>query len=192
MTLRTIATGLSAIALSGVLGACGGQPAPRPTVTVTAKPAAARTSPPAPTSPAAPGPVSTTATLDAHCSMGYLPGGQGVEFIKGAVPTTGFNTDGTTYYPTVGYEIMLTNNGTATADITGWVVAFYDSSGTELGSDEESISDEFLTGGQSFNFVRYSSMDTDGGDENVGSDASIPSDGSAATCQVIQWLTGSS
>lgn len=184
--LRATAAGLSAVALAGLLGACSGQPA-----TTSPAATAAPATPAAAASPSAPGPVSTAATLSGKCTMGSVPSGQGAVFTSGA-PGAPQVISGTDYYPVVGYQLTLTNNGSATADIDGWVAAFYDSSGTELGSDEQNISDQFLTSGQSFTWTEYAPDDTAGNSQNFGDDQNIPADGSAASCQIIQWLTGSS
>jgi hypothetical protein len=186
--LRSIAAGLTALVLAGLLSSCGIQP-PATSPTGTSPPATA--TPAAAVPPAAPGPVSTAATLGGHCTMGWMPTGQGAVFESGQ-PNGPQVISGTDYYPVIGYQLTLTNNGSATADIDGWVVAFYDNSGTELGSDEENISDEFLTSGQSFTWTEYAPDDTDGNSQSFGNDQSIPADGSAASCQIIQWLYGSS
>lgn len=83
---------------------------------------------------------------------------------RAASPAVPQAISGTNYYP---YQITLTNNGSSTADITGWAVAFYDSSGTELGSDEQGISDEFLTSSQSFTWTRYAPDDTAGDTQSL-------------------------
>jgi hypothetical protein len=135
------------------------------------------------------GPVSNDADLTDICTMGFMPTGQGAVFQEGPPQTQHFN--GESYYPVVGYQLALTNNGITTADIAGWVVAFYDSSGTELGSDQEQNDNdegEFLTAGQTLTWDEYAPDDTDGNPENFGDDRSIPSDGSAATCQLVEWL----
>jgi hypothetical protein len=120
--------------------------------------------------------------------MGWMGTGQGTVFLAGQPHNQVIN--GTTYYPVVGYEVTFTNNTAVTADIAGWVVAFYDSSGTELGSDQETATPSFLTTGQSFSWTEYALTDTQGNPQSIGSDQNIPSDGSASTCQVIQWTNG--
>jgi hypothetical protein len=70
----------------------------------------------------------------------------------------------------VGYQLTLTNKGTTTADIDGWAVAVYGTSGQELPSDQEVIGDEFLTSGQSLTWTRYAPDDTDGNSQNFGDD----------------------
>jgi hypothetical protein len=144
--------------------------------------------PAATTEPPQPGAVSSNAQLTGNCVMGFMPTGQGAEFVAGPPQTE--NISGTAYYPVIRYQLSLTNDGTATADIDGWVVALYDSSGTELGSDQETASDEFLTSNQKFTWSEYAPNDTQGSSQNFGDDNSIPADGSAATCKLIQWTSG--
>lgn len=122
--------------------------------------------------------------------MGSIPTGQGAVFVPG--PPHNQRISGTTYHPVIGYQVTFTNDGSATADIAGWVVAFYDSSGTELGSDEQTVSGSFLTSDQSFTWTEYAPSDTQGNGQQFGNDQNIPADGSAATCKVIQWINGQS
>jgi hypothetical protein len=130
-------------------------------------------------------PARQHAELTGQCTMGSIPTGQGSEFSSG--PPRNQVIGGTNYYPVIGYQLTLTNKSTMTADINGWVIAFYDSSGQELGSDQQVIGDEFLTRGQSLTWTRYAPDDTDGNSQNFGDDQSIPADGSAASCQIAQW-----
>jgi hypothetical protein len=145
--------------------------------------------PQATTAPTRAGPVSNDADLTDTCTLGFMPTGQGAVFQAG--PPQPQHLNGQSYYPVVGYQLTLTNNGTTTADIAGWVVAFYDGSGTELGSDQEQNDNddgEFLTAGQTLTWDEYAPDDTAGNPQNFGDDQSIPSDGSAATCQLVEWL----
>ena len=99
---------------------------------------------------------------------------------------------GTEYAATAAYQLTLTNTGTTTAQIDGFVVAFYDASGQELGSDQESFDTAtFLTAGQSLAWTQYSGTDMAGnglsGSADGNEDDSIPVSG-AASCQLIEWL----
>jgi hypothetical protein len=190
---RLVALGASALVVLAMAG-CG---TPSPSIAVSSshhKPQTADGFTPNPvtetTQPGQPGPVSGQARLVGACLMGSMPTGQGAVFVPGPPQTQ--TISGQSYYPVVGYKLTLINKGTDTADVTGWVVAFYDSNGNELGSDQETISDEFLTGGQEFQWIRYAPTDTDGNSQNFGDDSSIPSDGSAYNCQLVEWLTGTS
>lgn len=132
--------------------------------------------------------VSSAAVLHGTCVMGYIPTGQGAVFNQG--PPQSQVISGTTYPPVIGYQVTFANQGSSTAEVTGWVVAFYDSSGQELGSDEETAKATFITAEQSLTWTEYATTDTAGGQQSFGSDSSIPADGSAATCQVINYLGG--
>jgi hypothetical protein len=132
--------------------------------------------------PAVPGPVSTTASLTSRCVIGYMPTGQGAVFVQGQ--PRGQTLDGTYYPPVPGYELTLTNNSSATADVTGFAVVFYDSTGTELGSDQETANESFITEGQSLSWTEYSGTDADGNSDSLGN-ANVPA--GAAICQLVQW-----
>jgi len=159
-------------------------------------------SPPIVTQPPSPGPVSTGATLTGSCVMGYEPAYNTSDGSIAYGPFTDgrpipYTTIGNTQYtPAVAYQVTLTNNGSTTARVAGWAVAFYDASGTELGSDDEpgGAGDTFITARQSFTWTLHSGTDTYG--NGVGSNAtgqqddSIPSGGSAATCTIVTWYNG--
>jgi hypothetical protein len=152
---------------------------------------------PGPTTPPAPGPVSNQATLTANCSMGYEPAYSANGSIGYGPFTLGtafrdVTIGDTRYSPAVAYALTLTNSGTATAAVNGWVVAFYDAGGQELGSDQESFdTPTYLTAGQSLTWTEYSGTDLAGnglyGSGYGTEDNSIPSTGTAATCQLVEW-----
>lgn len=165
-------------------------------------PAVVSSSPPVVTQPPTPGPVSNGATLAGSCVMGYEAAYNTAAdtiaygpFTAGKpIPYTKIgNTD---YTPTIAYQVTLTNNGSATAQVAGWAVVFYDASGAELGSDDEpsGAGDTFITGGQSLAWTLYSGNDTYGDGLGGGAtgeeDNSIPSDGNAVTCQFLTWYSG--
>lgn len=55
---------------------------------------------------------------------------------------------GTRYAPTVSYQLTLTNTGSATAQASGFVGAFYDVGGSELGRDQQTFyTPAYLTAG---------------------------------------------
>ena len=60
----------------------------------------------------------------------------------------------------------------------------YDSSGTELGSDKEHVSETFLTPGQALTWTELAPQSTDG-TENTGGDANVQE--GALTCQLVAW-----
>jgi hypothetical protein len=66
----------------------------------------------------------------------------------------GYYQEGTETGHEPGYVITVTNNGTGTVEVTGWVVAFY-SGTTEIGSDSEQtdVTAAYITSGQSFNWT---------------------------------------
>jgi hypothetical protein len=151
------------------------------------------------TAPPAPGPVSDQADVSGSCTAGYEPaytdssGNVAYGPFMPGQPGSYVTIAGTQYSPTAAYQVTLTSNGTATAQISGFVVAFYDASGSELGSDQRGFSTPtYLTGSQSLTWTQFSSTDTVGnvlsGDGGVGNqDGSIPSSG-FATCQLVEWL----
>lgn len=107
--------------------------------------AVANTIPPTTQPVGPPSPVSTAATLNSTCTVGFTPTGQGAVFAPG--PPKDQVINGTTYPAIPSYQLVLNNNSGSTADINGFAVVFYDSSGTELGSDKENVSEAFLTTG---------------------------------------------
>ncbi len=158
--------------------------------------------PPVVTQPTAPQPVSTSARLSGSCVMGYEPAydaGGGViaygPFTSGS-PVSYTRIGNTAYTPTAAYQVTLTNSGGATAQVAGWAVVFYNSSGAELGSDDQpnGADGTFITTGQSLTWTLYSGDDTYGsglsGSATGREDDDIPSDGSAATCTFLTWYGG--
>jgi hypothetical protein len=153
--------------------------------------------PPAPSSPPAPGPVSSQASLSSTCTMGYEPpygdgsgnvGGYG-PFVPGTPPAS-ITIGGQRYSTTAAYQVSFTNTGSATAEVNGFAVAFYDASGTELGSDQQPTSNTFITAGQTLRWDVFSGTDAAGyglyGNGGTGiQSSSIPA--GDATCQVVQW-----
>jgi hypothetical protein len=96
---------------------------------------------PPPTAPPAPGPVSAQASVTGSCAAGYeaayatASGGVAYGPFTAGQPT-GYVTIGSTEYAaTAAYELTLTNTGSTTAAVDGFVVAVYNSAGQELGSD---------------------------------------------------------
>ena len=144
--------------------------------------ASAITPTPAVTSPPAPGPVSTLAQVTSTCVIGYIPTGQGAVFQQGT--PQGQTISGTYYPPVPGYQLTITDNSSATADVNGFAVVFYDSNGNELGSDRENVTETFITNGQSLTWTEYSATDTSGNSDSFGR-ATIPS--GAATCAIVAW-----
>lgn len=132
--------------------------------------------------PPPPSPVSTTVSLTSRCVVGYIPTGQGAVFVQGQ--PRGQTLDGTYYPPVPGYQLTLINIASATADVNGFAVVFYDSTGTELGSDQETAAESFITSGQSLTWDEYSGTDADGNSDSLGH-ANVPA--GAATCQLVQW-----
>jgi len=134
------------------------------------------------TPPPAPGPVSTQATVTSNCVMGFIPTGQGAVFVAGAPQSQ--TISGTYYAPVPGYQLTMADSSAMTVDVDGFAVVFYDSAGTELGSDKENVTEQFITAGQSLTWTEYSPTDTAGGSHDFG-DATIPA--GAATCQLVTW-----
>ncbi len=98
---------------------------------------------------------------------------------------------GSQYAPTLAYRLNLTNRGAAAAAVHGFVVAFYDSSGQELGSDQETFdTPTYITSGQSLAWTLYSGRNTLGnavsGDGSGTKDDNIPA--GAFTCQMVEWM----
>lgn len=152
-------------------------------LTVHLMPAAPATPPATAASrPPAPGPVSTAATVTSSCQMGYIPTAQGAVFRQG---TPQGQTIAGTYYPAVpGYQLTITGTSNATADVNGFAVVFYDSTGQELGSDRENVTETFITTGQSLTWTEYSTTDTSGNSDSFGT-ATIAT--GAKTCQMVAW-----
>lgn len=119
-----------------------------------------------------PSPASTTASLTSICQTGFIDPDSG-SFVK-ALPAADLNSDVST--PETAYLLTLTNNGNATADVAGFAVTFYDSSGNELGSDQENYESGFITPGQRLDWTVNSEQ------------GNVPAN--AATCSLVQWTTG--
>ena len=86
----------------------------------------------------------------------------------------------------LGYQLPLTNGSPDTAQVTGFGVACYDSTGSELGSDTQQWDKpQYLTPDQSLTWTEYASTDVNGGTFPGGS-ASVPP--GAATCQLVTWM----
>jgi len=145
-------------------------------------PAPTATPTPSVTLPATPGPVSTLAAVNSTCTMGYIPTGQGGVFQPGT--PQGQTISGTYYPPVPGYQLTITDTSSATADVGGFAVVFYNSEGNELGSDRQNVTETFITTGQSLTWTEYSNTDTSGNSDSYGT-ATIPS--GAATCQMVAW-----
>jgi hypothetical protein len=149
-------------------------------------------------SPPAPGPVSDQAAVTGTCSAGYEPAAadSNGDIVYGpfrsGVPHRFVKISGTRYAPTTAYQLTLTNTGQSTAQIGGYVIGFYDGSGTELGSDQQQLAPpEYLTAGQSLTWTGFSGTDMIGnglsGQGTGFNDGTIPATG-LASCQLIEWL----
>jgi hypothetical protein len=136
------------------------------------------------TSPPAPSPVSASASLPSTCAAGYTPGRRGPALVPGPPPPNPARTtiQGAAYHPTPGYQLTLRNNSAATIRITGFRIVFYDAHGTDVGSDQETINEVFLSTGQSFTWREYSEASTEGSGSVPGT-ATLPA--IPATCQVV-------
>jgi hypothetical protein len=98
-----------------------------------------------------------------------------------------------------GYQLTFQNNSTATVNVTGFVVAFLNSSGTETGNaSENSGINVFILPGQSWTFSEYPWF-IDPGDPDLTNEppfwVSTTSGNpdlvdSGATCQLVNWYTG--
>jgi hypothetical protein len=149
--------------------------------------------PPASSPPAAssgPGlaakPVSTTAALSGQCTIGYeWDTGDSATgaFIAGILPSGTGSSD-----PVIAYQVTLTSTSEATADVSGFAVAFYDSAGAEAGSDQETATG-LITAGQSLSWTVIENHSVNGwGDDpaqQFTQTSAMPP--GTASCQFIQW-----
>jgi len=149
--------------------------------------------PAATTAAAAPSPVSSAATLTGHCVMGYeLNTGPNQDasgiFVAGRVPGQYVSDTGGPPDPILTYQLTLTNDSESTAAVTGFAVVFYDASGAEAGSDQETATG-YIVAGQSLTWtvIEDRTIHGYGDDSNQewAQTASIPA--SAATCQLVGW-----
>lgn len=146
-------------------------------------------SPAAPTA-AAPSPVSTTASASGTCVMGYemIGGGRASGYFQtGQAPPAapGGNGFDTGLDPALAYQLTLTNDSQATAEVTAFAVVFYNSAGAEDGSDQPELSQTaFIVPGQSLTWTELADQ-TVNGYGSGGNDANIPSD--ATSCALVQW-----
>jgi hypothetical protein len=130
-------------------------------------------------SPPPPSPVSPDAALSSKCVPGV------------------FDTSTQFFYPLAGlgrshppsadttagaYQLTLTNTSSATAHVTGFAVVFYDSSGGETTSDQESASG-FITPGQSLTWTE-DPWSVQQSPFAAGETGAVDS---GATCQLVQW-----
>lgn len=121
--------------------------------------------------------------LPSTCVVGYTPSPRGPAFIPGPPPPNPARTtiQGTAYYPTPGYQLTLRNDSAATIWINGFRTVFYDTHGTEIGSDQETLNEVLLKTGQSFTWREYSEANTEGTGSGLGT-ATIPA--SSTTCHL--------
>jgi hypothetical protein len=140
--------------------------------------------------PSSPPSESTTVNISGNCIIGYeLPAGEGNNidttqydgFVPGAA--RGETIEGTYFSPAMAYQLTLRNPSNGSVDITGFAVVFYDSAGSEAGSDQQSTQ-EFITAGQSLTWTELADTTTVGYGDG-GNDPNIPND--AATCQLVKW-----
>ena len=177
---------LLVLAGCGTASAAASHARPAPTVTRTV-------------TPSAPAPVSTTATISGSCVTG------GETWVDSLDSYSGFETSGWDFpvqvdpqdppaYPVAGYQITLTDTSQVTAQVTGFSVVFYASSGTELGSDSEDTQPELIVPGQALTWTEMSNTSVIGGSGlpvgygAPGSDSNIPAN--AASCQLGAWTSG--
>lgn len=173
---------LAAIAAAGLIAATV---TPLMTSTAPARPGSSPRSPGTSTVTTLPAsaPVPASATLPSTCVVGYTPSPRGPAFIPGPPPPNPARTtiQGTAYYPTPGYQLTLRNDSAAWILIDGFRIVFYDTHGTEIGSDQETLNEVFLNTGQSFTRREYSQATTEGTRSGRGT-ATIPA--SSATCHL--------
>jgi hypothetical protein len=109
-------------------------------------------------------------------------------FLAGPVPRQYVFDAGGPPDPILAYQLTLTNDSGATADVTGFAVVFYDSTGAEAGSDQESASG-FIVPGQSlaWTVIEDHTIHGYGDDSNQEwmQTGGIPP--GAATCQLVRW-----
>jgi hypothetical protein len=144
---------------------------------------------PAPPVTSQPAPVSTSVTLTNTCTMGYEEDDGTGTYGGFSTQGGGVNIDGNQYAPAMAFQMTLTNPGSATADVGGIAVAFYDASGVEQGSVNAGATG-YITGGQSLTWTVRSPLATDGsgtGDQGDQADAQIPL--TASSCSLVQWET---
>ncbi len=152
--------------------------------------------PPASTQPA-PGALVTQDSVTGWCIAGNEPA---YADSSGAIAYGPFNPGqpfgnvtiaGTQYAPTLAYRLNLTNRGAAAAAVHGFVVAFYDSSGQEQGSDQQTFdTPTYITSSQSLAWTLYSGRNTLGtalsGNGSGTKDGHIPA--GAFICQMVKWM----
>lgn len=148
--------------------------------------------------PATPSPVATVATLQGNCQMGFewptvnpdgtLSVSQYSGFRPGTprpltVPTGDYQG---TYDPAMAYQLTLVNDSQTTAAVDSFAVVFYDSAGTEAGSDQQSAGNpaSYIVPGQSLTWTELADQTVSGYGDG-GNDANIPAH--AATCSLVQW-----
>jgi hypothetical protein len=101
----------------------------------------------------------------------------------------GVTIGGNQYAPAMAFQMTLTNPGSATANVDGLAVAFYDSSGVEQGSVNAPATG-YITSGQWLTWTVRSPLATDGsgtGDKGNQADGQIPP--TATSCSLVQWGT---
>lgn len=141
----------------------------------------------APPPPAAP--VAPSATVTGTCVAGVVDQTDN-EFYSMADIDEITPGPGTTTLP--GYQVTLTNTGTATADITGFAVAFF-TGGTgvtpqETGSDKETFTtDQYVTAGQSLTWTEQPWAATPDAPFAAGVMGAVDT---TATCRLVQWFNG--
>ncbi|MGC1783607.1 MAG: hypothetical protein WA708_13875 [Acidobacteriaceae bacterium] len=155
------------------------------------------------TTPSPPAPVSTSPTLTNQCQAGYESASGtsstvSYSFEVGQIPLGNDQEIGGTLYPDIpAYQVTLTNSGSVTAAVNGFVVVLSDEGGSEIGSDQVGPwgTPQYLTPGQSLSWVQYSSSaygnapGTYGieGNQDASVPADIPTDGGMVSCQFLEW-----
>lgn len=101
-----------------------------------------------------------------------------------AGPPEGVSLGGNYYAPALAYQLTLRNDASATIQVDGFAIAFYDSAGAQAGSDLQQGFDQFITAGHSLTWTELASRAVDGSGDG-GNDPNIPA--IAATCRLVRW-----
>jgi hypothetical protein len=129
-------------------------------------------------------PAATGPTVSGNCTMGWeratnsSPSGL---FIQGQPAVTVSDY-------VLAYQLALTSTGQATADVNGFAVTFYNSAGSETGSDQQSyLTPTFITQGQTLYWTVVSSNTSQGYGVSTSGLTTSGLSPDAATCSLVQW-----
>jgi hypothetical protein len=134
-------------------------------------------------------PVATKPVLTGTCTAGILDPNTGFFYpvnyaVKGDNGPPGADADSLE----AAYQVTAKDDGSATADVTGFAVVFYTYGNTETGSEQANVDNGgYITAGQSLTFTETPWPSIEQAPFAAGDVGAVDT---TATCKVVQWFTG--